>query len=742
MKFVFAILLLGLIVNPGLGMEPLSSPAESDHPVAQCRVEWNASPKRVPSRTSVDAPLLGNGDMGGCVGALNDGLRYYLAKNDFWRLVSKYNESGPRPVGTLSITADGLAGKEWNLIQELHHPRLHGTIGGETGLRVEAWIAASENVLVVRVESPERDRSVRILLEGGGGGLSEEDDGQEKGVRWVERRYEKGVDIHTAVTAAMRVEGGSLDGETVDLPRGKPVTFLISMQSRFKAKDQRAEAIRMCRSAETDVLWKKHVTWWEAYWNRSRVLIGDSDLLRLYYLSLYTMGAASRDPGFPPGIFGIWVTTDRALWNGDYHLNYNHQAPFYALVGSNRLEQAFPHDAPLLDFLERGKGYAEAIHDTRGVLCPVGIGPKGIDTTYDSHKYEYPKKEKRALTFGQRSNAAYAVANMARYWRGTHDPSYAKRVYPFIREVAFFWENYLKFEEGRYVIHNDSIHETSGENFNSIVSLALVRNALEVALEMGAELDQDRDHFEKWNHILRHLSGFALQEREGRRVFRYTERGPDWWKNNTLGIQHIYPGNAVGPDSPGELLETARNTLEVMGRWMDYNGTSSFYPAAVRAGLDSETILQRLCRYASRTWPNGLQRGNPHAIENCSTVPNTINEMLCMGHGNVLRVFPVWPEGRPARFENLRTWGAFLVSSSRDADGVKYVRLHSERGREAVMINPWPGKKAVLHRKGGKSEILSGNRIRFPTKAGETIWLGVEGASVELLRSRFSRKMK
>ena len=74
--------------------------------------------------------------------------------------------------------------------------------------------------------------------------------------------------------------------------------------------------------------------------------------MKAYYQGLYTMAACSRDPKFPPGIFG-WTTTDTPAWNGDYHLNYNFQAPFYALYSSNRLEQAIPHDAPLLDFMTK-----------------------------------------------------------------------------------------------------------------------------------------------------------------------------------------------------------------------------------------------------------------------------------------------------------------------------------------------------------------------------------------------------
>jgi hypothetical protein len=60
------------------------------------------------------------------------------------------------------------------------------------------------------------------------------------------------------------------------------------------------------------------------------------------------MASCSRDKDFPPSIFGTWITREQPWWLGDYHLNYNHMAPYYALYSANRIEQADPYYAPLL----------------------------------------------------------------------------------------------------------------------------------------------------------------------------------------------------------------------------------------------------------------------------------------------------------------------------------------------------------------------------------------------------------
>lgn len=514
------------------------------------------------------------------------------------------------------------------------------------------------------------------------------------------------------------------------------------MSSLFESESYAADVVRDLsglRSPDdlSDVR-EEHASWWTDYWRRSWVAIGDEEIEKAYYRSLYAMGACSRDPRFPPGIFG-WVTTDRPHWSGDHHLNYNHMAPFYALYSANRIEQGDPQDAPILAFRERGRWYARAVfgEERRGVHYPVGIGPLGIETTRDAARYRSgPNFEMGGLFFGQRSNPAYCLVNIAQRWRTTRDAGYGRKVYPFVLDVVSFWEDHLSYEKGpdgrmRYAIHGDAIHEGSGKDMNPILSLGLVRNAVDLALDMSSDLDVDADRRAKWRHILDGLSSWTTHEKAGRTVFRYSERGTAWWGSNTLGIQHIYPGNAIGLDSDPRWLRVAHDTIEVMQRWMDSNGSGSFFPAAVRVGYDPGVILEKLRAYARSTYPNGFMRGNPHGIENLSTTPNTIHEMLCMSHvpvgdpdraESVIRVFPVWPKDRDARFHRIRAWGAFLVSSELRRGEVRYVSITSERGRPCTVVNPWPGRSASLTGE-GRHEVLTGDRLRFETRPDERVEL-------------------
>jgi hypothetical protein len=110
-------------------------------------------------------------------------------------------------------------------------------------------------------------------------------------------------------------------------------------------------------------------------------------------------------------------------------------------------------------------------------------------------------------------------------------------------------------------------------------------------------------------------------------------------------------------------------------------------------------------------------------IENVAEGLN-VNEMLIQSHDGVIRIFPCWPKDMPARFTDLRAVGAFLVSAVKKDDAPTAVRIVSEKGSPCTIVNPWPGKRVVVYRRGAKAETLSGNRFTFETTAGEDIQLG------------------
>ncbi|MHC4250182.1 MAG: glycosyl hydrolase family 95 catalytic domain-containing protein [Planctomycetota bacterium] len=679
---------------------------------------------------SSDAVILGNGDLAIGISSVPlprdsklkqpgpENIRFWFHKNDFWSI------DGPTR-GRLFATLDfefrfdtrKKPPPEYRVETDLYTGTTRGTLSQEGGptLEFKAWVSAVENMFFIELTSRggqiyyksnmyvRRDDSEFLERSFDGDGMLLQ--------RLIKGRIPSGMAVCMRHFGSRKTRRGTSVGDKREL-------FAFAADSLIKNPDYVdavVETMTAFEEPQLDEKYAAHKDWWADFWARSFVELPDTPAAKAiekqYYVATYVLACFCRDRDFPPGILGSVFCTDGPGWANDYHLNYNFQAAFYSLFGSNHVEQGEVQDQPLLDYMGKGRALSKERLGIPGILYPVGIGPKG-STTWGND-------------YGQRTNASYGAVNMIFRWKTTYDLAYARKVYPYFKELTTFWEAFMIFEKenDRYVIAKDSIHEASGKDFNSIVSLALARAVFENAIELGSALGVDRDRHEKWRHVLDHLSGYATREADGMRIFRYAERGTEYWRGNTLGIQHIYPALGIGLESDPELIETSRNMIKYMGRWFDNNGDNSFFPAAAYVGYEPETTYSKLGEYAAKHYrPNGL-RENKHGSEKLSTIPNTVNMMLCSVHRGVMRLFPAWPKDVDARFGNLRQFGAFLVASEIKGGVVQRVDVFSEKGRDLTIVNPWPGRFVAVKRGGHRGETVSGERLVLKTRPGESLRL-------------------
>ena len=61
-------------------------------------------------------------------------------------------------------------------------------------------------------------------------------------------------------------------------------------------------------------------------------------------------------------------------WQGDYTLDYNYQAPFWAAFPTNHVDLADSYDAPILRCMDRGRGLAKEIH-SQGLVYYTHLAP-------------------------------------------------------------------------------------------------------------------------------------------------------------------------------------------------------------------------------------------------------------------------------------------------------------------------------------------------------------------------------
>lgn len=705
---------------------------------------FNTPPKHMPTTGVPDGPLQGNGDLGGSWCTAGDTLVCYLGKNDMWLSKPSQRGGGIKNLAVVKFAVDGLDEQVFDAVCRLTDAETDidlSSVGGK--LHVSSVMPRGKSMLIVRLTCTDGNVKVSAdlnTLDDSAAVCTRNQDGNKVSVT---KNYE-GAELDWPTRACATLVVLNSDNLSVNLTSGQTATVVVSAYTNHDT-DNPAAAVQNELDGISDASAAKYLegnrTWWKNFWEKSYVSLPDEpDVEKCWYASNYLLACCCAPGKFPPGIFGNFITTDRADWGGDYHLNYNYEAPWWGAYSSNHIELAEPYDTPLMEYIPQAQKNARELLGCGGIYSVVGIGPMGNECAYMYNDDGTPNHE--APFWGQKSNAAYAAVDMVMRFYSEYDADYARdKAYPYISEVLAFWEDYLTWEDGRYVIHKDCIHENGalgrtmhGEKLegpddnsndtNPLVSLGLIHVLIKCALDMCAFLGIDEPRAEKWKFIDAHLSKYPLQTRNGKTVFRYTEVGMDWCNGNSLGIQHIYPCGAIGLSSDPELLTVARNTLVEMSRWDDYNALPTFYSAAARLGYDPDEILRHLNEVMKiRGFANGFIYCGGGGVECLSVVPGCVNEMLMQSHEGVIRLFPVWNSARNAEFMNLRAYGAFLVSASMNNGSITSAEIYSEKGNHCVLLSPWDNVRITCDGNTVPTSEVSehyGKTIHFDTKPGFT----------------------
>jgi alpha-L-fucosidase 2 len=707
---------------------------------------FSAPPGNFPSGAATGAAVIGNGDVLVAMGGASESLTFQLSKLDFWQAREEGSKAAAKTIGALTLSTPDLEGASYQLEQSVHDATIRGRFEKDgAALSVTAWTPRGENALVVELQAVGRDGiAIHPAFAIQDGSDSVVESGEEGGIVWHERRFDEQPNLlwKTAVTVAMR----AVDCAPITLQPGQKHTLVLALVTNHDTPDHRARAIAMAQALADTRLAEaraRHLAWWSALWQKcAKVEIGDDYLEDRYYGSHYVIAACCGNKEFPPGLWG-WVTNDWPGWGSDYHTNYNYEAPWWGVLTSNLVELADPYDQPIMDYLPKMKAYARRFLNVRGAYCNVGFGPKGLHVDLSATPYD------DGLNFhGQKSDASFLACNMIMRYYLTYDMEYARRyAYPYLVEVMNFWEDYLTFEpldgaqggDGRYVSKNDCVNEClffimlpedsiefeRAKEKNPPLSLGLIRMASRAAIDLSTALGVDEHRRGKWQHILDHISAFPLTERNGKTMFDVCENGITKLEDvNMCCVQHIYPANAVSLSSDPALVKAGVDTILYKDLWEQGNSFSTIFAAAARVGVDPDLILRQMKRVTEKyIQPNFMFNMGGGGIENSSGIPDGLNEMLLQSHEGFLRLFPCWPKGRPARFDGLRAYGAFLVSAELAGGTVRSVRIVSEKGQPCTVLNPWPGKAARVLRNGENAEIVSGDRLSLPTSPGERVEL-------------------
>lgn len=508
-----------------------------------------------------------------------------------------------------------------------------------------------------------------------------------------------------------------------------------SISSEFPNEDKKISATETVKKSihnGFENAFESHEMWWEKYWQQSKINIPDSLLEKQYYLEMYKFGAAARADAPPISLQAVWTADDGLIppWKGDFHHDLNTQLSYWPSYAGNQLvlEEGF------INWLWKNKATFEKY--TQSYYGKNGLNVPGVSTLTGE-----PMGGWIQYSFGP-TVSAWLGHHFYLHWQFTKDRQFLQeKAYPWIKDVAIFLDELSVRDENHYrklpissspEIFNNSWRAWFDKTTN--YDLALIRWTYEKAAELANELGFEKEA-EKWTGILNEWPDFAIDDKTG---FMFVEGFPyDESHRHFSHLMAFHPLGLVdwsqGEDSQKIITNTLDNLIKHGSDWWTGYSFSWLGNLYARA-LDGDKAAQALSTFAScfclpnSFHVNGDQSGTgqskftyrPFTLEGNFAFASAVQEMLLQSHTGVVKIFPAIPtDWLDVSFENLRTYGAFLISAKREAGIVIEVKIHSTTGGVLKIQNPFQAEFQIS----GGAYTVEDNIIIIETRPDQTIIL-------------------
>lgn len=309
---------------------------------------------------------------------------------------------------------------------------------------------------------------------------------------------------------------------------------------------------------------------------------GDPAMPLLYFeYGRYLMASGSSGE-LPLNLQGKWNEDLQPPWESDYHLDINLQMCYWFAETLGMQHAA----NTLFNLIERyapyGKEVAKRLYGCRGVTMAIQTDVWGRVT---------PESMGWAVWIGA---APWLGQHMFMHWRYTKDMQFLKeRCYPFLKEAAAFYEDYLLEKDGAlWIVPSQSPEnrfEGTGDwpvsiGYNSAMDIELALELMNSAAECAEILGVDADKVRVWRDIAARLPKLGIDS---------TGRLNEWDKERAEaepGHRHLshlyglYPSQLFEPDSR-EWKAAERSLEERLSHGGGHTGWSRSWVACLMARL-------------------------------------------------------------------------------------------------------------------------------------------------------------
>ncbi len=462
-----------------------------------------------------------------------------------------------------------------------------------------------------------------------------------------------------------------------------------------------------------------------------RVRAGGADdtLAELYFSQgRYLLCSSSARGSLPASLQGKWNEDLCPPWDSDYHADINLEMNYWIAepTGLQRYTDAL---FQLFErFVPHGREAARKLYGCEGIWLPIQSDPWGRAT---------PESYGWAVWIG--AAAWYAQHLWWHYEYGLDQGFLRDRAYPFLKEVAAFYESYVVEDETGTL---QFVPSQSPENHfiecdarfpvslcvSATMDVMLAWDCLTHAVKAAQILGVDADKQVQWQEMLRRLPPLRIGA-DGRLMEwnqEFTEREPQ--HRHISHLVGLFPGEQITAEGTPELFAAARKSLDARVAAQEATGAGdtgwclAWYACCYARLGDGDRALAILDKLMSKFTTNSLLDMHPprfFQIDGNFGGAMAIVEMLLQSQGEVLRLLPALPSRWPSgQVRGMRARGGFTVDFAWKDGALTRAEVRSLSERDCTVYDP-PGRLTVRTYDGQDvAARRDGDRLVFATRPG------------------------
>jgi autotransporter-associated beta strand protein len=702
--------------------------------------------------------LVGNGELNAIVYSSGNEIRLRVSKNDCWDM--RVNTSADPALPTVNAATQSFTGNQGSAppswTNYVHPTALPCTdialaaAAGQTGwtsakldlAKASATVLSNTDSTTVRVLS----QSNVILIDsgraaslGGVSGLVNDHEGNPIS-GWVSAANPGTQGGYTYLH--QNIPGDAdVSGMDIYIVSGSSGTRrAIAVVTSRESSTPLADAMNLVTNTLADAnAVATHEAAWEAFWSKSGVSLSDATLQNWWYRMVYFLRTFAKAGG---NVIGLQAAFDTlGGWHNSLTLNYNAQQVYLAAGPINHPELIEPFVDVLQRNLNRAKWFAAtSFPGSEGAYFHVNLWPFEPDpadcTTPNKHQHAYMPW---GYTWGTAGHSASVLWDYYKFKPGTAS---IDRIYPVLEQFALFYCSMLEqcpLVGGKRRIGPSFFPEVGpyGQQ-NVCYDITFINCCLKAARE-AATLKGDSVLANRIATLLAQMPTYSTTvdstpNVNGTVTEHWLNSGLQSYDNHGAMAQAVFPGNEITHFSSEADKALFKRTIQrIENISIRANSNVTINVARARLGLGSEAIDHAKLVFGpdspySPEQPNGLFYWKLHGYYQSEQVciARLVSELLLQSVGDVIRLFPAWPDGKDGRFSRLLAQGGFEVSAERTAGVIQNVTIKSTVGGDARVSNPWTGYalNVVAQSNGAAVASTETNGIHtFPTTVGETYQL-------------------